>query len=194
MINLFGKKESIWKNFSKQLGGIYIEGQYGQLDGTLVSYDGWNIKFDYYDLYSGKFSSRFTRVFVSINSLDNFRFEVYNNGAIRSIEKIFGAQDIEIGIKEFDNKYILKSNDGFKLKKLLQNQEIRKLIQSQKEVNIEISNYRGIWEKEVDELELSFFVQGEIKSIEILISLLNLFKLILDNLAEDNSIEKKATN
>lgn len=192
MINLFGSKENIWKSFSEQTGGTFFEGQYGMLDGTIISYKNWKIVFDYYDLYSGKFNERFTRIFVSIVSLDNFRFEIYNNGIIRSIEKIFGAQDIEIGIKEFDKRFILKANNGFKLKKLLINPQIRQLLEIQNEVNFEISNYKGIWEKETQDLELSFFVKGEIKSIETLSSLLDLFKLVLDNLAENKSINNKA--
>lgn len=194
MINLFGSKENIWKSFSEQTGGTFFEGQYGMLEGTIISYKNWKIVFDYYDLYSGKFNERFTRIFVSIVSLDNFRFEIYNNGIIRSIEKIFGAQDIEIGIKEFDKRFILKANNGFKLKKLLINPQIRQLLEIQNEVNFEISNYKGIWEKETQDLELSFFVKGEIKSIETLSSLLDLFKLVLDNLAENKSINNKASS
>ena len=192
MINIFGSKENIWKSFSEQTGGTIFEGQYGMLDGTIISYKNWKIVFDYYDLYSGKFNERFTRIFVPIVSLDDFRFEIYNNGIIRSIEKIFGAQDIEIGIKEFDKRFILKANNGFKLKKLLLNPRIRQLLEIQKEVNFEISNYKGIWEKETQELEVSFFVKGEIKSIETLSSLLDLFKLVLDNLVENQSIDNKA--
>lgn len=194
MINLFGSKENIWKSFSEQTGGTFFEGQYGMLDGTIISYKNWKIVFDYYDLYSGKFNERFTRIFVSIVSLDNFRFEIYNNGIIRSIEKIFGAQDIEIGIKEFDKRFILKANNRFKLKKLLINPQIRQFLEMQNEVNFEISNYKGIWEKETQDLELSFFVKGEIKSIETLSSLLDLFKLVLDNLAENKSINNKSSS
>lgn len=194
MINIFGSKENIWKSFSEQTGGTFFEGQYGMLDGTIISYKNWKIVFDYYDLYSGKFNERYTRIFVPIVSLDDFRFEIYNNGIIRSIEKIFGAQDIEIGIKEFDKRFILKANNGFKLKKLLLNPRIRQLLEIQKEVNFEISNYKGIWEKETQELEVSYFVKGEIKSIETLSSLLDLFKLVLDKLVENQSIYNKATS
>jgi len=193
-MKLFGTKDNIWKSFSEQTGGTFFEGQYGKLDGTIVAYKNWQIVFDYYDLYSGKFHERYTRIFVSINSLDDFKFEIYNNGIIRSIEKILGAQDIEIGVKEFDRRFILKSNNGFKLKKLLQNPELRKLLEIQKEVNFEVSNYKGIWEKENESYELSFFAKGEIKSYETLNSILEIFKLVLDSLAENNSIDIKASN
>lgn len=188
MLNIF-KRKNIWKTFSEQSGGNFFEGEHGMLDGTIVSYKNWKITFDYYDLYSGKFNERYTRIFVPINSLDDFKFEIYNNGIIRSIEKIFGAQDIEIGITEFDKKFILKANNGYKLKKILMNSQIRELLEIQKEINIEISNYKGIWEKETQDYELSFFAKGEIESIETLTSLLELFKLLLDDLKENQSID-----
>ena len=109
-MNLFKSKENIWKTFSNLNGGTFFEGQYGMLDGTIINYKNWVITFDYFDLYSGKYKERFTRIYVPLNSKDDFRFEIYNNGIIRTIEKIFGAQDIEIGIKEFDKRFILKSN------------------------------------------------------------------------------------
>lgn len=190
MINLFGNKENIWKNFSELTGGTFFSGRYGMSDRAIVNYKNWEISFDYYDLYSGKFNQRFTRIFVPITSKDNFRFEIYNNGIIRSVEKFFGAQDVEIGIKGFDKKFILKANNEFKLKKLLQNSNLRSSIEKESEFNFQISNYKGIWEEKTENLELSFFVKGEIKSIEKLRSLLDIFKITLENLEENHSITK----
>ncbi|NUY82032.1 hypothetical protein HUK80_14095 [Flavobacterium sp. MAH-1] len=181
-------------NLSELTGGTFFGGRYGMSDGTIVNYKNWEISFDYYDLYSGKFNQRFTRVFVPITSKDNFRFEIYNNGIIRSVEKLFGAQDVEIGIKGFDKKFILKANNEFKLKKLLQNPNLRSLIEKESEFNFQISNYKGIWEEKTENLELSFFVQGEIKSMEKLNSLLDIFKITLENLEENHSITKPAAN
>lgn len=186
MITPFGKNEHTWKRFSELTGGTFFTGRYGMLDGTIVNYKNWNIVFDYYDLYSGKFKQRFTRIFVPIDSRDNFKFEIYNNGIIRSVEKFFGAQDIEIGIKEFDKKFILKANNEFKLKRLLQNSTLRSLIKKEAEFNFQISNYKGIWEEETTNFELSFFAKGEIKSIETLNSLLNIFKITLESLEESH--------
>ncbi|MFY0481538.1 hypothetical protein ACI6PS_02950 [Flavobacterium sp. PLA-1-15] len=194
MINLFGRNEDTWKHFSESTGGTFFSGRYGKLDGTIVNYKNWDIVFDYYDLYSGKFNQRFTRIFVPIDSRDSFKFEIYNNGIVRSVEKFFGAQDIEIRIKEFDKKFILKANNEFKLKKLLQNSTLRSLIEKEAEFNFQISNYKGIWGEKTTGFELSFFAKGEIKSIETLNSLLDIFKITLESLEENHSITKPSAN
>lgn len=131
-----------------------------------------------------------TRVIAPITLKDNFKFEIYREGFVRKIEKLFGAQDIEIGYPDFDKAFTIKSNNESKIKTLLRNKEIRNLISSQTEVNIQISNYQGIWEKELpeNEFELSYFIDDEIKDIETLKSLLELFKLILDDLYRMDAI------
>lgn len=131
-----------------------------------------------------------TRVIVPIKLKDNFNFEIYREEFVRKIEKLFGAQDVEIGYPEFDKTYTIKSNNEFKIKTLLRNKEIRNLIESQKDVNIQISNQKGIWGKELptDEFELSYFIDGEINDIKVLNSLLQLFKTLLDELFTLNSI------
>lgn len=132
-----------------------------------------------------------TRAAIPISLKESFKFEIYREGFVRKIEKLFGAQDIKIGYPEFDKAFTIKSNNEFKIKTILRNKKIRNLINSQKEVNIQISNQKGIWEEELpeNESELSYFADGEIKNIETLKSLLELFKLILDELQQMNSID-----
>jgi hypothetical protein len=139
-------KINIWEEFANLTGGKFVERQEAWLsDKTEIDYKGWKIFFDNYTLWSNQYSKEMTRIISPIISIDNFRFEIYQNGFIRSIEKIFGAQDIEIGRPEFDKSFIIKSNNEFKIKSLLQNQKIRTLIENQKEVNLEISNQKGVW-------------------------------------------------
>ncbi|WP_051365764.1 hypothetical protein, partial [Flavobacterium saliperosum] len=191
-IRMAKTKINIWEEFANVTGGKFVEREENWLsDKTEIDYNGWKIIFDNYTLCSGKFQQEMTRVIAPMNSIDNFRFEIYRNGLIRSIEKIFGAQDIEIGRPEFDKAFIIKANNEFKIKSLLQNQKIRSLIETQKEVNLEISNQKGVWESELPkkQLELQFYADGEIKDMEHLKSLLNLFKELLDNLYQIKSIE-----
>lgn len=181
---------NIWQEFANETNGTFKEGYSWNSDSNEIEYKNWKIVFDNFTLWSGKYSTQLTRVVVPIVLIDNFRFEIYKEGFVRKIEKLFGAQDIEIGYPEFDKAYTIKSNNEFKTKALLRNKNIRKLIESQKDVNILISDQKGIWEKQLpeNEFELSYFTDGEIKDIEILKSLLELFKLILDKLYQMESI------
>jgi hypothetical protein len=58
------------------------------------------------------------------------------------------------------------------------------------EVNLEISDHKEIWGDKLpeNEYELSYFMDGEIHSMETLKLLLQLFKLILDELLLINAI------
>ena len=181
---------NIWQEFSKETGGTFKKGYSWRSDSTDIEYKKWKITFDNFTVWSGKYSSETTRIIVPLNIINNFRFEIYREGFIRKIEKIFGGQDVKIGYPEFDKAFTIKSNNEFKIKTLLQNKEIRTLLESQEEVNLMISDQQGIWEEKLpeSEYELSYFIDGEIHDFETLKSLLQLFKLILDNLHQMNLI------
>ncbi len=186
-------KKNIWEEFAKETCGRFIKREESWLsDKTEIEFNGWKIFFDNYTITSGKLSQKMTRVISPFITSDNFRFEIYRSNYIRKIEKLFGAQDIEIGRVEFDKDFIIKATNAFKIKFLLQNKKIRDLIATQKEVNIVISDQKGIWENKLlkNELELSFYADGEIKDFEVLKSLLVLFQELLNTPEQMNSIKK----
>ncbi|CAC9976880.1 hypothetical protein [Flavobacterium panici] len=193
MTNTSKDKINIWKEFAKQTNGTFKEGYFWNSDSVEIEYENWKIVFDNYTLWSGKYSTEMTRVIVPITLQDNFRFEIYKEGFIRKIEKFFGAQDIEIGYADFDKAFTIKSNNEFKIKTLLKNSDIRNSISNQKDVNIQISDQKGIWEEKLpkDKFELSYFSDGEILDLNILNDLLELFKLILNEMFEMNVIAVK---
>lgn len=180
---------NIWQEFAKEAGGTFKEGYSWRSDSTEIEYKNWKIIFDNFTVWSGKYSSKTTRVIAPVALSNNFKFEIYREGFIRKIEKIFGAQDVEIGYPEFDKAFTIKSNNEFKIKTLLRNKEIRNLIESQNEINLQISDQKGIWEEKLpeNEYELAYFMDGEIRSLDTLKSLLHLFKLLLDQLHQINS-------
>lgn len=190
MLNTSKNNINTWQEFAKETNGAFVEGWSWRSDSTVIDYKNWKIIFDNYKIWSGKHSTDMTRVVVPISLNDNFRFEIYHEGFIRRIEKFFGAQDIEIGIPDFDKAFTIKSNNEFKIKALLRNKEIRNLIDSQTDLNILISHQKGIWENKLpqNEFELSYFADGEIENIETLKSLLSLVKALLDELHQMKSI------
>ncbi|PKB15256.1 DUF3137 domain-containing protein [Flavobacterium sp. 5] len=191
---MINKKSNIWEEFAKETNGKFIEEFSWHSAKTEIEYNGLKIIFDNYTLWSGKFSTEMTRIIVPYNSFENFKFEICRSGIIRNIEKLFGAQDVKIGREEFDKKFIIKTNNEHKIKTILQNKKIRNLIEIQKNINIQISDEKGIWEGKLPEnqFELCFYDDGEIKDIERLKSLLNLIKEFIDELTELKIINKKA--
>lgn len=196
MFSFFKKEKiNIWNVLAQELNGVFIPAKYDECAKTEIVYKDWKIILDnyinYIDVGNSSREKWYTRVIAKYEATDDFRFEIYKKGFIRSIEKFFGAQDLEIGIPDFDKKFIIKSNNGFKIKKLLQNNEIRNILKSLKDVNIETSNRKGIWGQELskNELELSYFTHKEIKDLNELKTLLKLFQLILDDLHDSKLIK-----
>lgn len=81
-----------------------------------------------------------------------------------------------------------------KIKSFLRNKNIRDSIALQKEVNILMSDQKGIWEEKLpkNHFELSFFLDGSVEDIALLKSLLDLFKKMIDELYQLQSIAPKA--
>ncbi|KLT70146.1 hypothetical protein AB674_07975 [Flavobacterium sp. ABG] len=181
---------NIWQEFTKETGGAFKKGHSSISDSTTIEYKNWTITFDNFTIWSGKYSSEMTRVVTPITFASPFRFEIYREGFLRKIENFLGAQDIKIGHPQFDKAFTIKSDNEFKVKTLLRNKEIRNKIESQKDVNILISDQKGIWEEKLTEgnYELSYYTDGKINDLEILKSLVTLFKIILDELYQMNSI------
>ncbi|MBC7846520.1 MAG: hypothetical protein H7Y10_08520 [Flavobacterium sp.] len=178
---------NVFQRLANETNGEYIPPKYDESAKTEVMYGEWKITCDYFIHYAtvgGNNQKTYSRVIFAYNATDDFRFEIYNNGFIRLIEKIFGAQDIEIGRSNFDKKYIIKSNNQFKIKSFLQNEMIRKGIESLEEVNILISDQKGIWEEKLPgkEFELSYFSSSTIKNTDEFKTLLTLFKQMIDEL------------
>lgn len=184
---------NVWKKFAENTNGTFKEGYSWHSDSVEIEYKNWKIIFDNFTLWSGKYSTETTRVIVPINLKGDFKFEIYNEGFVRKIEKFFGAQDIQIGFTDFDKAFIIKSNNEFKIKTLLRNKEIRNLIASQKDVNFLISDKKGIWEEKLpqNEFELSYFTDGKIQDTNIVNELLKLFKLTLDEMLQNDVIALK---
>ena len=49
----------------------------------------------------------------------DFEFQIYPEDLIEKVFKLFGAREVQIGLKEFDNKFILKSNNQEFMKYIL---------------------------------------------------------------------------
>lgn len=179
---------NIWETFAKTANGKFIERKYWHSPKTEIAYKEYKIIFDNYTAYStvsnNTYEQKYTRVITSISTLNGFKFEIYPKSIISSVAKIFGMQDIETGDLDFDKAFIIKSNNEFKIKQLLNNQKIRLLIKELPKANVVISDQNGIWEEKLpeNEVQLSFFTEGEITDLTILNNLRELFTLLLDKL------------
>lgn len=147
---------NIWKDLAIKIDGKFVEGIAWHSDHTEVSYKDFNLIFDNFTMWSGKYNQAFTRVRFSYISEQDFVFKIYRNGIVRTLEKLIGAQDVKIGFDEFDRAFIIKSNDNYKIFDLLKVEALRNLIEVQEDVNIEVSKNKGVWGTHFRKMNLNF--------------------------------------
>ena len=183
------------KKFSSEMNGNFIERSYWESAKVEIMHHNRSIIFDNYTEYrtSGgqNFQQDYTRALSPISNTSNFRFEIYQETFLSSITKIFGAQDVIIDNEEFDHRFRIKSNDELKVKSFLKDDALKLQILSFKDINLQISDQKGIWgEKLPDgEFELSFFIKGLVDDIEILKQIHKLFCAALNRLEEMNILK-----
>jgi hypothetical protein len=124
---------------------------------------------------------------------DGFRFTIYRKGFFSELAKLFGMQDIEIGDEAFDEAFILKGNDEYKVQKLFEDRKIRELALAQPQLRLEVKDSEGWFGPRFPENvdELYFHVMGVIKDIERLKGLYELFAAVLDRLCRMGSAYKE---
>lgn len=56
---------------------------------------------------------------------DNFRFSIHNQGFADGIGKLFGMQDFVLGFRDFDEKFMIRTNNEQKLANLFADTNVR---------------------------------------------------------------------
>ena len=190
-MGLFGPSQNeVWSQIARDIGGEHIESGFWQEGSLRYRHSGWEILLDTYtETHSSgesTTSSTYTRMRSPYISRRNFSFKLYREGFFSGIGKLFGGQDIEIGDAFFDSEFIIKSNQPETVTQLLSNAELKRLIQQQPNIHLEIKDNDGFWQNRlpVGTRELYFRCDGVIKETRLLKSLFELFCQTLDQLVE----------
>jgi hypothetical protein len=182
-------KKEIWRQLSEETNARFVEGGVWKSDKVEATHGEWTVTLDTYAVSTGKVTIIYTRMRAPYVNPDGFRFNIYRRGFFSGVGKMLGMQDIEIGLEEFDNDFIIKGNDEGKLRQLFANPRIRELISSQKDVNFSVRDDEGWFGPKFPEGvdELAFAVTGVIKDVERLKQLYELFAATLDELCRMGS-------
>ena len=191
--SIFGKDYApVWRQFAQEKGGRYLP---ISDDRVLFPYKGFAITFDAYTHYvvvgGSSYEYEYTRGQVEFFCPDNLKLLITQQGLIDNVAKLFGMQDIQIGDKQFDKTFIVKSNDEAKTLLLLSNSAITKSLQDLKPVRFDITDGEGLWDEKPEEgnFMLYFVLKDKIKHIEQLNKLYSLFSYTIDTLTKLNSMK-----
>lgn len=190
--SIFGKNdESIWRQFASENHGSYIPIFNHRVQ---LSYKDFTIIFDAHSHFTtvgnSSYEAEYTRGLVEFVSSDSFKLRITKQGFFENIGKLFGLQDIRIGEKEFDGKFIVKSNDEPKTLLMLSNNSITKLLQEIKTVRFDITDDDGLFDEKPTQGNsmLYFVLDGKVKDVRELNKLFHLFRDTLDSLTKTCSI------
>ncbi len=185
--------EEVWGHLCNEIGGELV--QNGRWRGSKVKLDvdPWTIVLDKHTVSDGENSTTYTRMRTPFLNPAGFRFEIHRKGPFSVLGKFLGMQHIEVGDPEFDEAFIIKSNDEATVRELLANARIRQMIQVLPRVRLEIKDNEGWFgtrfPDEADELLL--LAPGVIKDVAVLKSLFDLFATMLDQLCRIRATTKQ---
>lgn len=122
--NMFGFEYS-WRDFADSKGGrVYTDSnkEDGEIISLVVPAAAGGGTVSYTPMPFG------TAVVLDFPPLGDYTFTLYREKPIHQVNKVFGMQDIVIGNKEFDRRYIIKSTSEPATKELLAEPVLRELI------------------------------------------------------------------
>jgi hypothetical protein len=177
-------RDEVWRELSRQIGADFVSGGLWKGSKVQAQVGPWVLTLDTYKVSRGRTRITYTRMRAPYLNPGGFRFKIYRKGFFSELGKLFGMQDIEIGEPEFDEAFILKGNDEGTVRDLFASPEIRRLALAQPRMSLEVKDSEGWFGPRFppDVNELYFQVVGELKEIEPLRNLFDLFAAVLDRL------------
>lgn len=187
---IFGpSQEEVWQQLCTEIGAEFVKGGFWKGNKVQARVAEWTVTLDAYTVSTGHSHVTYTRIRAPYINMDGFRFTVYRKSLFSNLGKLLGMQDIETGDAEFDRDFIVKSNHEAKALALFANEKIRRLIQAQPSIHLEVKDDEGwfgiSYPQGVD--ELLFQVAGIIKDVERLKALYALFAEVLNHLCHIGS-------
>ncbi len=187
---IFGpSKDEVWRRLCSEIGADFIEGGFWRGTKVSASVREWTVTLDTFVVSTGKTSIPFTRLRAPYINKDGFRFKIYRKSMFSNLGKMFGMQDIEVGHADFDKEFVIQGSDAYKVQLLFGNSEIRRMIEAQPAIHLEVKDDEGWFGTNFPEGvdELYFQVVGVIKDVERLKALYELFAETLNHLCHIGS-------
>lgn len=195
--SIFGpSQDEIWGKMAADLGGSYQAGNW--LSGGVLRYRSgeWEITLDTYTVSTGKSSATYTRMRAPFVNKDGLYFKIYRAGIFSGLGKMLGMQDIEILDPSFNDRFIIQGNNEEKIKWLLDDPELKTLIDRQPQILLEVKDDEGWFKSTFPEGvdELYFVCYGVLRDEALLKGLFDLFSLTLRRLVQIDSAYENDPN
>ncbi|HET9377798.1 MAG TPA: hypothetical protein VFO40_22695 [Chthoniobacterales bacterium] len=178
----FGQtRDRIWEQLAQEIGGNFYDGGFWLGDSKVRAQVGdWIITLDTYRDAAG---ATFTRLRAPFVNKDGFVFSIFREDSFED-RRSRDTQDLEVDQPDFDETFVIKSNNVEEVKKLFSDEKIRQHLEKQPQVFFSAAKESGWYSKDFPDGigELLFQVRGQIKDLARLKELYALFGETLDQL------------
>ena len=185
-------REEVWEKLADEVGGNFYDGGFWLGDSKVRAQVGdWMVTLD---TFRERHNALATRIRAPFINKDGFIFTVYRSGSFEDQHNPEDS-DVQIGVADFDDAFVIKSNNLKQAKKLFADEKIRTLLANQPDVFFNASKHSGWYSKDFPEGvgELLFKARGEIRDLTRLKQLYELFGETLDQLCQIGSSIHKRT-
>ncbi len=182
-------KAHIWSSIAEDLGAEFVEGSFWGDTELRYRSGPWELLLDSYSSVNGSYTQTFTRLRTPFLNKDDLLFKLYRADVFSSIGELLDLQDIEIGTPLFDEHFVIKGNDEEKIKVLFANPELQELIEGQPNIEVQIKPDEGFFAQDYPDGVnlLQFDCLGELRDVEEIRNLFEMFSCILNRLVQLDS-------
>jgi len=191
--HIFGAKRiEVWKKISEELQGEFIENFWSK-DKIRANYKNWKIILDTIEKPSYQLAGFETRIFIPYITDKEFFFDLHQRTFWSSVEDKIGFVSEKTGFEEFDKNFTLISNGTEQIKQIIDTKIIN-LISALKPIRISLQPSPELLVK-LPERHNVLIVEkpGRISDYNQLLELINICKLLMDNMLSLNIITQEKT-
>jgi hypothetical protein len=174
-------REEIWEKLADEVGGDFYDGGFWLGESKVrAKVEDWIVTLD---TYKDHHNVTYTRLRAPFVNKDGFIFTVFRAGSFED-QHAADDSDLQVGVTDFDDAFVIKSNNLEQTKKLFSDEKLRDLLCDQPEVFFNASKHSGWYSADFPEGvgELLFQARGEITDLARLKHLYELFGETLDQL------------
>jgi len=184
-------KADAWTKFAKEVNGEYAVGGPTENDTLRIRYKEWTIL-----VYADRKTENYVVTNMKVPFLHKQKLKL-GISAKGYLSQLLGINGILVGNKSFEKDYLLKSNSVEPLMKLMESQELIRLLMKNPYIKLEIRAGRNGWfgisyPPEISVIHLQY--PDEVLERATLKDLSKLLFVLLDRLVEINVAHEKNLN
>lgn len=193
--DVFGEnRKTAWRRLAEEIGGDYEDGGLVKMYEVHFRHRDWDIALDTVSERRGQAQRSYTRITAGFVKKTDFNFGISRQTHVSQVFEYLGAQDILIGIPEFDDQFVVKGEDERLVRLLLRDEKLRGFIESMGEATFFVSGRGGVWRKTYhdDVHEVIYSHKGIVTDVEYLKRMFMMVAYTLDLLAENGIASEEA--